>query len=181
MDDSVFKSSVAEAVANEATPQPLPAFNADAESGEEQPIALAETITGEADPSLEAYHNDSGEPYSQAYFELGTPYEYLPEHIKSDMSAIDEYVEMEIQDKHWKSSLSNYHRVIEGLAAELDVRSDELSTTEVIERIGAYAQSMLKLRGVDEVRDQLKKQLRRVRSRREANDLVLKTIGKRIL
>ncbi len=150
----------------------------------EQPAPPNEVTIGvtatPANPDLDAYRAEKGAPYANEYFELGTPYDYLPPEMQDKLTAIDEYVDLELADHGWKHNLSNYNRVVEGLKSEM-IAGQELSLNDMIDRLAGFARNMVKMNGIDDVKRDLTRQLKRLSRGKDMDNAVLKAIGKKIV
>jgi len=137
-------------------------------------------IKDQVDPTLEEYSKDNPFPYVSKLMKLDTPFDFLPESAKNQLSDIDKYIDKVIEERRLPSKLSTYEKILGELEFEM-TEGDGLSMSEKIERFGNYARNYMKLDGLDDVRDTLVKKMLRMRRGSDMDNLILKEIGRRII
>ena len=110
---------------------------------------------------------------------LDTPFDFLPEQAQKQLTDIDKYVSKTLDDRRMNRNLSSYEKIIGELEFEM-TEGEDLSMSEKIERFGNFARNVLKLDGVEGVRNDLVKRLMHMRRSKEMDNLIMREIGKRI-
>jgi len=144
------------------------------------PEAIASGVTAKtSNPLLEEYKADHSEPYAHALLKTGTPFSYLPGETQKELESIDKFIDMELSSKHLVKNTASYDQTMMGLINELDLGDTPIG--QQIHQLASYAQNMLKLDGLEDIQKTLRSKLKGLRTKRDMDNLVLKSIGKLII
>jgi len=168
------------------TSQPFRTANTEAHSPErhipqQKPSAVTIGVTANSheDPITDAVREEKGN-IANDFFELGTPFRFLPTEMQDKLSSIDEYIETQMSDKSMKHTLSNYTRVLDGVIMDM-MAGEDYTVNDKIDLLSGYARNMMKLDGLSDISDSIKASLKRKKSAKDMDRLILREIGKRIL
>lgn len=128
---------------------------------------------------LDKWTQDNNVPYSSKFFETDTPFDFLPAEVQSKMQDIDKFVDLELADRGLKHDTFSYEQVLNDLMLELGALDGDLM--DRVDRLHGYASNILKLDGLDDIRAQIKAKLRRLQTKKDMDDLILREIGKKII
>jgi hypothetical protein len=144
-------------------------------------VVIGVTAKSAGDPAIKDVIADKQNVANQ-YFELGTPFDYLPADLKDKLSTIDTFVDRLIGENGEKHTMSSYVKTLDGLKAEM-FAGEEMSRNEEIDLLAGYASNVMKLDGITD-KDFIKRVKTALRGKKSVEDMktvVIRRVGKLII